>query len=172
MLNIRSVIMWSIMWLLLFMLSIPSINLIKFLALGWPIYNSKSSKLNGSASLSRKRVLVTLKVFIKASYLAQWLNLPLAILFLKILLLAAKTSLLALPAPRAITTPPYHMPLFPLLLCQLSLLCLLWPNSWKMTFSKFLGPFWILELLFLLQLLHQLFTNTKTLVRGLWRPGS
>ena len=46
------------------------INLEELLALGWPSYNSKSSKSNKSASPFRKRVLVTLKALIRASYLA------------------------------------------------------------------------------------------------------
>ena len=78
------------------------INLVDLLVLCWPFYNSKSLSPNRSASSFRKRVLVTLKALIKAFYLAQWLNPPLAAHFFKIFLLAAKTSLLTLPPPKAI----------------------------------------------------------------------
>ena len=105
------------------------INIVKLLALGWAFYNSKSFKPKGSASAFRRKVLVTLQALIKAFYLAQWLDLPLAVLLLKILFLAAKTSLLALPLPKVITPLTCHMLLLLLLLCRLFLLSFLWPNT-------------------------------------------
>ena len=99
--------------------SCSPINLIELLALDWPFYNFKSFKPNRSAGPFRRKVLVFLKTLIKAFYLAQWLDPPLAALFLKIFLLATKTSLLALLLPKAITPPLYHMLQFSLLLCQL-----------------------------------------------------
>ena len=45
--------MWHITWLLPFTLNIPSNQ--SSVLLGWPFYNSKSSKLNNSASLFEKR---------------------------------------------------------------------------------------------------------------------
>ena len=107
------------------------INLVELLALSWPFYNSKSSKSNGFASLfrrKRKRFLFTLKTLIKTSYLAQWLDLPLATLFLKIFLLAAKKSLLALSPLKIITLSPCHMSPLMFLLLWLSLLCPLYHN--------------------------------------------
>ena len=105
---------------------------------------------------------------------AQWLNFLLVALFFKILFLAAKTRLLGLPLLRAITLLPYYMPSLSLLLLlhRLFLLCFAWPNTWRMTFRKFLTPFWILDLLLLFLLLYQLLSNTKALVRGYWRSGS
>ena len=154
----------------------PLINLIVLLVLNWLFYNSKNFKLNRFANLfkRRKRFLNFLRALIRAPYLAQWLNLLLAILFFKTFSLAAKTSLLALPSSIAITSPSYHILLFPLLLSlrRLFLLCLPWPNTQKITSSRFLGSFWILDLLLLLWLPYQLFSNTKAFVRGLWRLGS
>ena len=49
-------------------------NLVLLLALGWPFYNFKSSKLNKSASLFRqkiKKLLITLKTLVKAIFLPQ-----------------------------------------------------------------------------------------------------
>ena len=126
------------------------INLVELLALSWLFYNFKNFKPNGSASSFRKRVLVTLKTLIKALYLAQWLDSLLAALLLKIFFLAAKTSLLALPPLRAIISLPCHVPTLLLLLCRLFLLCSLWPVTQRITFSKFSGPFWILDLLLFL----------------------
>ena len=140
-LNIHSVITWLIIWLLPFMLNIPSVNLTELLALDWPFYNFKSPKSNGSTSLFRKKVLVILKALIKAFYLAQLLDPPLIALPLKIFFLAAKTSLLTLPSPWTITSPLYYIHSLPLLLRWLSLFCSLWPNTWKMTSSKSSGPF-------------------------------
>ena len=68
---------WRIICLLLFTLSIPSNQ--PTMLVGWPFYNSKGSKPNGSASLFRKknrRLLVTsLELCIS---LVQWPNLVLA----------------------------------------------------------------------------------------------
>ena len=153
----------------------PQINLVKLLVLGLSFYNFKSFKHNKSASLFRKRknrFLAILKAFLKAFYLVQWLDPLLAALYFKIFFLTAKTSLLALPPPRAITPQPYYMPPPLLLLYRLSLLSLLWPNTWKIIFNRFSRPFWILDLLLLFWLLHQLLINTKALLRGLWRPSS
>ena len=93
-----------------------------------------SFKPNGLVSLFEQRIrrlLITLKTFIRAFYLAQWLNLLLAALFLKIFFLATKMSSLALSLPRAITPLPYHVPslLLLLLLRQLFLLYPPWPNT-------------------------------------------
>ena len=142
------------------------INLVELLALDWSFYNSKNSKPNGSASLFRRKVLVILRALIRDLYLAQWFDLLLAALYLKILFLAAKTSLLALPPPRAITPPLCHLPPLPLMLRRLFSLRFLWPNTWRMTSSRSLGPFWILNLLLRLRLLYQLFSSTKALVKG------
>ena len=154
------------------MLSILPINLVELLALGWQFYNSKSFKVNKLGSSFRRRVFIILRAFIKAFYLAQWLDPLLTALHLKILLLAAKTSLLQLLQPKAITAPLCHVLSLLLLLYWLFLLCLPWPNTWKMTFSGSLGPFWILDLQLLLRLLHQLFKNTKAFVKDFKRPDS
>ena len=136
----------------MFTLSIPShFNLVCYRL---TIYYFKSFKPNGSARHFRKRVLVTLRAFIRVSYLAQWLNPPPAALLFKILFLAMQTSALILPPPRAITLPTCHMLPLLLLLCRSILLCSLWPDTWRMTSSKSLWPFWILDLLLLLWLLH------------------
>ena len=169
--NIRSVIRWPIIWIFPFMLSIlsnqpsciVSIRLTAF-------YNSKSSKSNKSAKPFRQKIrklLFTLRVFIKGFYLGQWLNLLLATFFLKIFLLVAKISLLALPLLKTIILLLCHVLSFPLLmsLYRLFLLYLLWLNTWKITFSKFSKLFWILDLLLLFWLLHQLLNDTKTLVK-------
>ena len=170
--NNCSIIIWRTTWLLPFTLSIflnqpSSIVSTKLTA----FYNSKSSKPNRSASPFGQRIkklLLTLKTLIKALYFAHWHHLPLAILLLKIFFLAAKMSLLVLPPIKAIIPLPCHVSPVPLLLllCRLFLLCFLWPITWRMTFSRFSGLFWILDLLLLFRLLHQLFNSTKTLVKS------
>ena len=103
----------------------PSINLVKLLALVWPFCNSISSKPNKSASPFRRKVLVILRALIKALYLAQWLDLLLITLLLKIFYLVLKKNLIALLPSKTITLLPYYMLLLPLLFRQLFLLCLL-----------------------------------------------
>ena len=164
----RSVITWRTIWLLLFTTSIPpQFNLVCY---SLTVYNLKSFKSNGLASLFRKKALVTLRAFIKTPYLAQWLDPPLVTLFFKIFLLMAKTNLLPLPSLRAIIPLPYHIAPFALLFRLWFLFCLLWLNTRRMTFNGSSKPFWILDLLFLFWLLH--LNNIKALIRSLWRPGS
>ena len=148
-------------------LASPLINLVECLALGWPFYNFKSSKPNKPDSSFRKKVLVIFRALIKALCLAQWLDPLLASLFLKISLLAAKASLLALPLLSVITPPPCHVLPLPVLLRRSFMLSPQWLNTWRMTSSGSLGPFSILDLLLLLWLLQQLLSNTKNLVKGL-----
>ena len=140
-------------------------TLVELLVLGCLFYNFKSSKPNGSASPFRRRVLVTLRALIRASYLTQLLDLLFVTLLLKIFLLAAKMNSLELPLPRAITPPPCHVPALPLLLCQLFLLHLLRSDTQKMTSSSSLEQFWILDLLLCLWFLY--LNSTKAFVRGL-----
>ena len=146
------------------------INLVELLALDWPFYNSKSSKPKGSVNLFRKRVLVTLRALIKAPYLAQLLSPLLATLLLKILLLAAKTSLLAQPPLKALTPLLCHVLPCPLLLRRSFLLCLLWPNIQRIISRRSSGLFWILDLLhlFWLPLLPALRT-IKAHISGFWK---
>ena len=64
------------------------------------------------------------------------------------------------------------MPLLLLLLCQSFLLYLMWPNTRKMSSRGCSEPFWNLDLLLLFQLLHQLLSSTKALMRVFWKPSS
>ena len=145
------------------------INLVELLVLGWPFYNSKSCKPNKLASLFRRRVLVTLRPFIRAPYLAQWLDLPLAAKPQNPLF-SDEDELADAAFTKDNNTPAVSYTPFPLLLRQLVLRCPLWPNTQRMTSSGSSRPFWIVDLLLLLRLLH--LNNTKALIRGLWRPGS
>ena len=150
--------------------SVVSIKLTAF-------YNFNSPKPNKSASQFGeriKRLLVTLTAFIRAFYPASWLYSPLATLFLKIVLLATKTSLLALPPSKVIIPLLCYVPLLLILLLfhQFFLLYLLRFDISKMISNGFSKPFEILNLLLFIRLLHQLLSCRKAIMKGCLRPGS
>ena len=98
------------------------------------IYNSKSSKPNGSASTFRRRLSYAEDLFVKApTQLAQWLNPLLVAVFAKILFLTAKMSSLVEPLLRVATVaslvPLKHVFLFPLLHLLLLRLLFLAPST-------------------------------------------
>ena len=91
------------------------------------VYNSKSFKLNGSASPFRTKLSYIQKVPVRAhTQAARWINPPLVAVFAKIFTMA-KTSLLVGPSPRVATVAPLLLPqhMFLLPLLHLLLLCLL-----------------------------------------------
>ena len=165
---------------------LPPINLVVSTRLA--IYNSKSSKPNGSASLFRKKLNYVPKLLIKSPIQPTWWFNPLfVVVFAKILFLTAKTSLLAEPPLRVLTIapllPPQHVLLLPLLhLSSLRLLFLApptlpWLGTWRMTSSGLSEPslrpdlfFLRLLQLFRLPLLPPL-RIMKAYVSGLWKLG-
>ena len=149
------------------------------------VYNSKSFKPNGLASLfgqrrRRKRLNYVQRLFLEApTQLVQWLDPPLVTVLAKILT-TAKTSSLAEPPPRVATValllPPQHVLL--LLLLYLSSLRLLllalptppWLDTQRMTSSGSSWPLWILDLQHLFR--PPLLPSPRTLkahVSGLWK---
>ena len=109
------------------------------------VLNFKSSKFNGSANrLEEEKDFSYFRSFCQKLPVQpiQFLNPSLTAFFLKIFFLLAKTSLLALPPPRAITPLPCHMFLFLLLLSfrQSFLLYSPWPNIWRLSPSRSLKP--------------------------------